>query len=233
MRVRQLQGRRLGAPAFTMLETLLVLVVGGLLLLAAAGFLFGTIGLRRQIEEAPQLRQHAASVSRLLEALIASAQPQQGVAAAQSVENAVATPINWQALPDGVFGSEQALYLRVRPGLPVFVGRTGQTQESVSCYLLFEKDAGLVLLWQSERMRREDERDWERTVLSALVSAVRLLYYDAEQERWEQADGLEQLFSTPERLPQVMEITFREPGAEREVRTEVLLPPESTQLLGL
>lgn len=231
--VRQVAHRSpLGARAFTMLETLLVLVVGGMLLLAAAGFLFGTIGLRRQIEEAPQLKQHAASVGRLLEGVIASAQPQQG-AAAGNAEGSVAAPIGWQALPDVVFGSEQALYLRVRPGLPVFVSQEGTTQTTVSCYLLFERDNGLVLLWQNERMRRDDERNWERTVLSPLVSAMRLLYYDAERERWEETEGLEPLFGTPERLPQVMQITFRQPGMEREESIEVLLPPESTPLLGL
>lgn len=253
---------------FTLIETLLVLVVGGMLLATATSFLFSTVSLRRQIEEAPQLGQHAASVARLLEGLIASAEPQQGAAASgggasgggsggssagsgsgasgnstgssgsgsggiAGGSGSASGPINWQELPAVVFGSDQALYLRVRPGLPVFVSQSGLTETSVDCYLLFERNNGLLLFWQSERMRREDDSDWERTVLSPLVSAVSLLYYDSERERWEQVDGLEQLFSEPERLPQVMQITFREPGSEREVVAEVLLPPSSANLIGL
>lgn len=242
--------RPMGQPqrGFTLLETLMVLLIGGMLLLSAASFLFGAITLRRQIEETPQLGQHAASTTKLLETMFGSAEPQQGTAglaagtgagstgtAANTAANtgATASLMNWQPLPSAMAGSEQALYLRVRGGLPLFVGRSGLAQSAVSCYLLFEKDRGLVLLWQSERMRLEDTDDWEQTVLSALVTGASLLFYDAERARWERTDGLRQLFSTADRLPQMLELTFREPQGGREIVTEVLLPPQSAQLFGL
>lgn len=241
-------GKRLRvAPAFTLLETLMVLLVGGMLLVAASSFLFGALALRRQIEEAPQLGQHAASVARLLETLIASAQPQQGATAGGQGAGGTAvntTPggtdaaaagsqVNWQELPSVVFGSGQALYLKARAGLPIFVGESGLNESGVSCYLLLEQRDGLVLFWQSERMRQDDENHWERTVLSPLVVGANLLFYDAEREQWERSEGLKQPFTNPERLPQLIELTFREPGNSREIMAEVLLPPQSTQLLGL
>lgn len=223
------------AQGFTLLETLMVLLVGGMLLLAAASFLFGAMTLRRQIDEAPQLGQHAASTVRVLETVFGSAESQQGAtgSAAAGGAGGSASLINWQQLPSAIAGSEQALYLRVRGGLPMFVGRGGLTDSAVSCYLLFEKNRGLLLLWQSERMRLEDENDWEQTVLSPLVSAANLLFYDAQREQWERTDDLRQPFATTDSLPQMLQLTFKEPGSSREIVAEVLLPPPSAQLFGL
>lgn len=247
---------RRAAAAFTMLETLMVLALGGMLLLAASSFLFGVITLRREVEQSPQLAQHSASVARLLESLIGGAQPQQAGSGsvgagggssggsgggtsgnssgtARQAAGSMSTLIAWQSLPSSVASLDPALYLKARAGLPVFIGESGLVDTSVDCYLLFEPDNGLVLLWQSPRMKADDESNWQRSVISPLITAVRLLYYDADQDSWEDADGLTQVSTDTSRLPQVMQLTFRDPRSAQEIRTEVLLPVGSPQLFGL
>lgn len=213
---------------FTLMETLMVLALGGLLLLAAASFLFGVMTLRKEIEEVPQLGQHADGVGRLMETLFSGAEPH-----ASSDGSTGALPVSWRDLPDAFFGSERALYLRVRPGVPLFVGEQGAVGSTVDCYLQLEREGGLVLFWQSERMRRDDADNWERTVLSPLITAVDLLYYDAERERWETREGLEPLSGDSQVLPQAMVINFADPASGREAKVEVLLPAVSLQLSGL
>lgn len=203
--------------AFTLLEVLMALFLGGMLLTAAAAFLFGLFNLTVETEEAPVGKTHADAVADFLAYAFSTALPpsQDDAAANQSA-------VAWQPLPGSIQLNEQALALRLPGDLPLFFDDSLFLPE-LNCFLVFDRDDGLVFLWQTDAMATEDTGDFRRTIVSPLAVSMEYLYYDVDSNQWDSVTEPEQDDGGGFRLPDFLRLEF-ELGRQEAVTRYVLLP---------
>ena len=213
--------RRLARPGhvhgFTLLEVLLAMVLGGLIITAAAGFLFGVFNLTLVAEKKPLFAEHANNVSRFLEFSFASALPVDSDDSEGDGET-----ISWQRVP-GVSGlNPQGLSMRLRGDLPVFQGEESPLPE-LNCYLVVDGANGLSLVWQSDDMANDNIDAAYRSELSPYVSDLNYLYYDALNDNWESSGDAEKLDDGTLAIPDFIQLTFKHPDG-REIERQLILP---------
>ncbi len=121
-------------------------------------------------------------------------------------------------------------YLKQPPGILI---SNPPLASSVVCYLYFEEDAGLSLLWyplievrEGEEVAFDDVDDLYRTNLSPFVSKVEFCYWDKEKEQWdieEKPMDEDDKFTMPDFL--MISFRFDEEHEEGEYVSYVPLPP--------
>ncbi len=128
--------------------------------------------------------------------------------------------------PPGVSTLEPpSISFRLEEDVPLLVWEKGP-RPAVTCYLVFREGEGLSLLWQTDRQRREEEREFQRTLISPHVTAVSYLFYDSEAKTWSETAKPEESKDGQQKLPDMMKLTFSIDG--RTETTAVLLPPRAS-----
>ncbi len=209
---------RTARGGFTILEVLMAIFLGGLLLTAAASYLFGLFNLKTILEERPAYEDHVNGVVRFLDFAFANAIAEENEAA-----------VSIQQPPGASLGDAEALAFRINGELPLFVD-SGQYLAELDCYLVFDEEAGLYLLWQSDQMANEDADDLRRTPLSPYVTAITYAYYDEEFQTWEEEQEFQDAAEGGLALPDMIRIYFTHPKDNTQLVFDLLLPPEEADV---
>lgn len=200
---------------FTLIEVVLSIGLGGMLLIAAASFLFGIFRLKVNLEERPAFEEHIEGVERFLDFAFANAIADEDEEDAQ--------PVAFAEIPGVTLGQDEVLSFRLSGELPLFVEPETYLPE-VDCYLVFNRQDGLYLLWQSDEMAAEDSDDLRRTPLSPYVTSLLYAYYDAEDDEWEVSEEPEDADQGGLKMPDMIKVIFTHPADEHEQIIEILLP---------
>jgi len=204
---------------FTILEVLMAIFLGGLLLTAASSYLFGLFNLKTALEDRPAFEDHAKGVVRFLDFAFANAISEEDDEAAVSI----------QEYPGAGVGDDEVLSFRLNGELPLFVDQ-GQYLAELDCYLVFDEDEGLYLLWQSDQMADEDMEELRRTPLSPYVTSVTYAYYDPEFQSWEEDLEFQDAEGGGLEMPDMIRVRFTHPQDNREMVFDLLLPPEEADV---
>jgi len=138
-------------------------------------------------------------------------------------------PVAW-ARPPGFADYRQPL-LNFKRSLqqPLLVARDVKSELGVDCFLQFDPDDGLSLLWYSTLQEEvEDERDLRRSPISPLVKELRYVYWDERFEEWEETDepkegdGQDQYL-----LPRYLKLVFEYEGVTTERTLAIPIPSQS------
>lgn len=209
------------ARGFTLIEMVLVIGLSGFLLMGAVSLIFGLMVLKTSAEAAPQESEHIANVRRFLEYVFAEAEPIQnlGDEGGEPPEE----PVAWRNMPGNSNLNEFLLAFRLPGKIPLFADDELYAPE-VDCYLRLIDDEGLFLYWQSDDMADENIDDFRRSRLSPLVTKLEYLWYDAEDERWDVSEEMEENDEGGNDVPQFIRLTF---GQDEDTATTalLLLPP--------
>ena len=209
---------RLHNPAhtgFTLIEVVMSIALGGLLLTAAASFLFGIFHLKVNLEERPAFEEHIEGVERFLAFAFDNALTEDDDEAAEAV--------SFAEVPGALLNQDEVLSFRLSGELPLFVEPETYLPE-VACFLVFNADDGLYLLWQTDAMAAEDDDDLRRTPISPYVTSLVYAYYDAEDDEWDESTEPEDADGGGLKLPDMIKVIFTHPEDERQETIEILLP---------
>lgn len=156
--------------AFTLVEALLALTLTGLLAAGCVTLLMETARARTELETAPLLARHVRGLGGFVE---------NAVRRTLSASNAAGL---FSAPPGSPVGTPPALHLRLdgMSELPV----TDETRPTGEGWLSHEPEAGLVLLWRTDREAKADANRLTRTVLSPYVTEWATLEYDPARDIW-------------------------------------------------
>ena len=194
----------------------MAIFLGGLLLTAAASFIFGIFQLKVNLEERPAFEEHIEGVERFL---------------AFAFENAFAdgddeseSAVTFAEVPGAGIGQDEVLSFRLPGELPLFVEPETYLPE-VTCYLVFDAKDGLYLLWQTEAMASEDTDDLRRTPLSPYAMSLVYAYYDADDDDWEESTEPETADEGGLKQPDMIKVIFTHPEDEHTETIVILLPP--------
>lgn len=205
---------------FSILEVLMAIFLGGLLLTAASAFLFGLFNLKVTLEERPAFEEHAEGVVRFLEYAFANA---------EAPEEEDAEALTFAKIPGSNFNDDEVLSFRLTGELPLFIDPEHYLPE-LSCYLTWNDEDGLFLLWQSDEMAAEDADDLKQTPLSPYVTQVVYAYYDVDDDLWEEFEEPEEADQGGLKMPDMIKITFTHPEDEREEVFDLLLPAQDADV---
>lgn len=218
--------RRQHPRAFSLIEVLMALALGGMVLTAAAAFLFGIFNITLMAEREPLFDEHVESTTRFLEYAFLTALPDEdkgGTSNRDRQGNAGqnTSPVAWKALPGGTGLNPEALAFKLNGDLPIFVPEDMAYIPEVECFLVL--DEGLTLRWRTEAMRQEDADALLSSRLSPFVTGLTYYYYDREDDSWEDSDEAETADEGGQLLPDFIGLTFQHPDG-REATRKILLP---------
>lgn len=228
---------------FTLIEVLMAIVLGGLILTSAAGFLFGVFNMTIAAQEEPLFEEHVDSTARFLEYVFGSALPSEdadtgrrnsqrngqnnntanGEAGESGSSNGQSGSISWQRIPGESGLNPEALSFRLAGDLPILVDEKQAYLPEVECWLIFKDDEGLLLRWRTQAMQREDADDLLTSVISPYVTSLIYWYYDHEDDSWEDSDEVETADEGGNRMPQFIALTYEYPDGQ-EAKRHILLP---------
>ncbi len=214
--------QRLPRTGFTLIEVLMALFLGGLLLTAASSYLFGIFNLKINLEERPAFEEHIEGVERFLAFAFENA-------VVEDDDDEAAEPVAFAEIPGTILGQDEVLSFRLSGEIPLFVEPETYLPE-VTCYLVFNQQDGLYLLWQTDEMATEDEDDLRHTPISPYVTGVVYAYYDAEDDEWEESTEPEDAAEGGLKLPDMLKVIFTHPEDEYEETIEILLPPKEADV---
>ncbi|MEM9226486.1 MAG: prepilin-type N-terminal cleavage/methylation domain-containing protein [Verrucomicrobiota bacterium] len=210
---------------FTLIEILMAIFLGGLILLAASSYLFALFNIKLKLEERPAYEEHVKGVIRFLDYAFIAAEPPEG----ESGEDRQGGTVTFAKYPGADLATDESLSFRLSGELPLFVDPE-EYLSTLTCYLVFNDDDGLSLIWQSDSMAEEDDDDLRRTQLSPYVTSLIYAYYDAEDESWEESEEPEQSDNGGLELPDMIKLVFTHPETEAELTFTLILPPEENDV---
>lgn len=233
-----------GRKGFTLIEVLMAVLLGGLILTAAASFVFGIFHLTIVAEKEPMFEEHVDATSRFLEFAFSSALPAEentnrntsanegGEGSDQRQQPDTPNPndssskgsaVAWKRIPGESGLNPEALSFRLSGDLPIFVHEEQAFLPDVECWLVFNEDEGLVLRWRTDEMAEESDDETLTAVISPFVDSLTYWYYDQEDDRWEDSDEAEEADEGGKRMPDFIVLTYKHPD-EREAKRQLLLP---------
>ncbi len=211
------QGRDMGHSGFTLVEVLMSLVLGGMIITVAAGFMFGIFHLTLSAEKKPLFAEHVGNSSRFLEFALATALPPQSSENTEEGGEAEALSVEWKRVPGAAGLNPMALSFRSNGELPIFQGEMYPIP-SLQVYLVADEDDGLSLLWQSDAMANENQDRLMQSKVSPYVGSLTYLYYDAEAKRWNASDEPEKNMQGQLVLPDFIELDYLHPDGREMTR---------------
>jgi prepilin-type N-terminal cleavage/methylation domain-containing protein len=172
--------RRGARAAFTLMEMLVAIALTGILLAGLAFVNHNVMTVWAAQAEDPLFDRHVDGLRRALEACAAETADAAGT-------QGVARPGSqvFSAAPSST-GVERAPYLRIT-GAPPFLVSDTMPMGFVHAWLCMENNAGLVLYWQTDAGRRDNQDATHRLVLSPWVVSMQTLSYDTSSDAWDDA----------------------------------------------
>ena len=171
------RGRR---AAFTLMEMLVAIALTGILLTGLAFVNYNIMTVWAAQAEDPLFDRHVDGLRRALEACAAETVDASGTQGTARPASQV-----FRAAPAST-GVDRAPYLRIT-GAPPFLVSDTMPMGFVHAWLCMEADTGLVLYWQTDAGRRDNQDATQRLVLSPWVVSMETLSYDAPSDGWDDA----------------------------------------------
>jgi len=138
-------------------------------------------------------------------------------------------PIAFKSPPGFSSYRDPLLHFRLAEA-PVLLATAERPAQFVDCYLHFDEEAGLSLLWSTNLQEETDDiDDLYRTRLSRWVTDIRYVYYDADLERWETEEEPRENDAGELETPEYLKLRFVHRGQSYE--TTVALPQVSQDAL--
>lgn len=206
---------------FTLLESVLVVALAGLILTGAASLIFSMMQLKVAADEAPQEAEHIANVRRFLEFVFTEAKPIENLGEEGGEPDG---PVSWRSVPGSSDLNDMALAFRLPGDIPLFVDDEIY-MPAVDCYLRLMDGEGLYLYWQTDMMADEDVNDLRRSLITPLVTKMEYLWYDVNDETWDTAEDAEENDEGGYDVPDFIRLTFRGDDPDKLSTALLLLPP--------
>lgn len=169
--------------AFSLVEVLIAVALTGMLLTGLSLLTFQVMQAWARQADDPLFDRHVDGLRRVLEACVAETADDSNTRGARRAVNAVLT------MPPGTTGASRAPYLRITGAPPFLTGDT-YPMGNVRGWLVVEDGSGLVLYWQTDNERRENQDATHRQVLSPWVTSMEYKAYNASAGSWtESADA--------------------------------------------
>lgn len=105
----------------------------------------------------------------------------------------------------------------------LFLEEEGYEPFRADAWLVFESGSGLALVWQSDEVTEDSDEDYRTTLLSPYCTELTYLFYDAEDEAWEEVTAADVSDEAQNQLPVFLRLTFESPEGE-ELHRRILLP---------
>lgn len=210
---RSLASRR----GFTLVEVLVSVFFGAAILVMATSFVFSLGMLWGEGAETWLFKKHVRGVSRFLQQSVDRASMRLGSADTPQ-------PVRW-ASPGGLGNATvQLLSFELDKSPGVLVWGEGDPLPYVVCFLQYEEDEGLSLLWGSRLEERFGDEEPRSTLISEFVKGFRYLYLDASDEdaEWEALEEPKKETTGEFIVPQRLELVFRYEGEEH--TRQIVLP---------
>ncbi len=166
-----------GKSAFTLVEVLIALALTGMLLTGLTMLTFQIMQAWAQQAEDPLFDRHVDGLRRVLEECVAETVDASDSQGARRAINSVLTQ------PPGSVNVSRAPYLRIT-GAPPFIAGETQPLGDVRGWLVFEEGSGLVLYWQTDTERQNNQDATHRLVLSPWVTDMRYAAYENSAKSW-------------------------------------------------
>lgn len=220
----------------------MAVVLGGLILTAAASFVFGVFNITLMAEKEPMFEEHVDSTSRFIEYTFNAAIPSEDSDNSSDTQSGQSNSrrrtttedegssgssqngaVSWQRIPGETGLNPEALSFRLPGDLPILVDEEQAFLPEVQCWLVFKEDEGLLLRWRTDEMADEDDDATFTSVISPYVTSMTYWYYDSEDDKWEDSDEVEEADEGGKRMPEFIALTYEHPDG-REAKRQLILP---------
>ena len=209
-----------GERAFTLIEVLLAVALGGSLLAAASIYVVSLTGIWLNRGDDDFFNQHVDGVTLFLTNALAQSE---GFGEEQT------DPVSW-GRPPGYSELDEPLLTFLLKESPALLAWEHEPLPGVSCHLFFREGEGLSLIWFSRHNNVEDIEDAYRTVVSPFITHISYCYFDIDSETWEIVDHPEEDRDGQFLLPEFLKIRFEH---EDEMREIPIYLPQRTQAIPL
>jgi len=210
---------------FTLIEMLLAIVLIGGLMTALSFHIFALSNIWLSSNDDQFFDQHVEGVSVFLNTVLARSE---AIAATETDEAAL--PVAW-ARPPGWSEIRDPLLMFRQAETPALFTSEGRPLPDITAYLLFERGAGLSVLWYSAlELDIERESDLHKAPISPFVTQIEYAYYERDENRWELVT--EPLEESPGqfRLPHYLKLTFEHPDADEPAVRFILVPQRGADM---
>lgn len=203
---------KLRINAFTLIEILLALTIGGMLLTAISVYLVSLANIWFIRGDDQYFNQHVEGVTYFLNHALKNSVTSQ---------EAELASISWNRPPGFSEFEDPLLTFRLKEA-PALLALPDQQFTAITCHLYFRKGYGLFMLWYSNLQKTEDSDDVQRTLVSPLLSNIRYCYYKSDDDKWEIHNTPQEDRSRKLIIPDFLFLDFEYEGELRE--TPLQLP---------
>ncbi|MDR2982645.1 MAG: prepilin-type N-terminal cleavage/methylation domain-containing protein [Puniceicoccales bacterium] len=168
--------------AFTLVEILIAIAMTALLLTALSMLTFQVMGVWASQAEDPLFDRHVDGLRRALEECVAETAD-----SANSQGNIRATNTVFRQAPSTV-NADSPAYLRIT-GAPPFLVSDTMPLGNIHAWLAFDPADGLILYWQTDYERSQNQDATHRQVLSPWVESVTYFSYNSNDNAWDESDN--------------------------------------------
>jgi prepilin-type N-terminal cleavage/methylation domain-containing protein len=250
--------QNLSSRAFTLIEMLIVLTIGGILLTAATTLLVNMTLLRSFPDSGLQFQLHCSNLQRFLEAGLnnetmppvventSSAQntdtaggddtnnrtaPNPSQQAGTSTPTTIENKTIFAWLPEESESREPALEFSLVGDLPILEG-TPEVNRSVRAQIRLSEEDGLFLIWYyPARENSTDDFEIYQRRLSPWVHTIEYAYYDSEFETWDLEESPVRDSNTREyTLPEYIVLSLKDGNSDAESKLQILLPSSESEV---
>ena len=194
--------------AFTLIEMLLALAIGGMLMTAISIFVVSLAEIWLHRGEGDFLKQHAGGVGYFLN---------NSLAHAEKLDGGDDDPVHWDRPPGYSEFAPPLLTFSLKEA-PALLDDGDQLLPGLTCYLHFIENEGLSLLWHSRLRKTESMDEVRRTPVSAYVTKMLFCYYDGESNTWEETERPEEDLDGAYMVPDFLKLQFEYLGDTRLVK---------------
>jgi len=194
--------------AFTLIEMLLALAIGGMLLTAVSIFVVSLAEIWLHHGEGDFLKQHAGGVGYFLN---------NSLAHAEKLDGGEDDPVHWDRPPGYSEFAPPLLTFSLKEA-PALLDEGDRPLPGLTCYLHLIENEGLSLLWHSRLQETESIDEVRRTPVSAYVTKMLFCYYDGESDTWEETERPEEDRDGAYLVPDFLKLQFEYLGDTRLVK---------------
>ncbi len=198
--------------AFSLIELLMSLAVASMVMMSCVWLFLSMVNLSESAQNAPQLLQKASAAEKFLRcAFLNSSFPQRMPDDLIGNIRTTSGAIRIGQYPENTDTQELNLCFGLERFHPLFLSADGFAKEKV-CWLKFEKDTGLFLVWTFVDLEYEKtERTIYKTKISDCVAEVSYMFY-SEEYGWQEEDSLSQSGDNAGLIPHYIKIVFADSG---------------------
>jgi len=203
------------SPAFTLIEVLLAVAIGGGLLAAASVYVVSLSGIWLNRGDDDFFNQHVDGVTLFLTNALAES---------EGFDEEQPDPVTWIRPPGYSELDEPLLTFRLKES-PALLAWEHQPLPGVTGHLLFRASDGLSLIWYSRHNKVEEIEDTWRTEISRFITHISYCYFDVESESWDIVDEPQEDLDGELVLPGFLKLRFEYEEKLREI--PIYLPQRS------